>query len=340
VYDVSVVVPTYNRQDLLSKTLDTLLRQDCRSVRYEVIVVDNNSSDGTRAVAEAFTRQSPDVRYLFEPRQGVSHARNTGIDAAQAPIVAFIDDDVEASPNWITRITEVLGDHPEIACVGGRIRPRWSQPPPSWLTPQFWGAVALQDKSETPHFDADHASSCFATANFVCRRSALEEVGGFSPLYVRDEDRDLQLRLWAAGKRGLYVDDLEVTTEVPPERLTKRYHRQFWIRSGETRARLRYLERIDADGRLRREMPRGATLLGTPGFVYRELLRHLAGLIRATATRQRDRAFFHETRLFYLANYIRARSREEPSAVRAIPADLYRLASAFFNRTRSAFGVR
>jgi glycosyltransferase involved in cell wall biosynthesis len=334
-YDISVVLPTCNRAFLLSKTLATLLRQDCHSVRYEVIVVDNNSSDGTRAVVERFTRDSPFVRYLVEPQPGVSHARNTGIEAARAPIIAFIDDDVEASPNWISRIKEALDAHPEIACVGGRIHPRWAEPPPSWLTPLFWGAVALQDKSDTPYLDADHASLCLATANFACRRSALEEVGGFTPGYVRDEDRELQLRLWAAGKRGLYVGDIEVTTEVPPERLTKRYHRQFWIRSGETRARLRYLERIDPEGRLLRETRRGATLLGTPAFVYRELLQHLTGLLWTTATWQRDRAFFHETRLLYLANYIRSRYREERPSLRAIAGELYRLGSIAVNRVRT-----
>jgi glycosyltransferase involved in cell wall biosynthesis len=334
-YDVSVVIPTYNRQFLLSRTLDSLLHQDCSGVRYEVLVVDNGSSDGTRAVVETFTRQSPHVRYLFEPRRGVSHARNTGIDAARAPIIAFIDDDVEASPTWITRIKQVFDTHREIDCVGGRIHPRWAATPPSWLTPLFWGAVALQDKSDTPYLDANHASACLATANFACRRNALDEVGGFSPDLVRDEDRELQMRMWAAGKRGLYVGEIEVTTEVPPDRLTKRYHRQFWIRSGETRARMRYLERIDANGRLLPETRTTGTVLGTPAFVYRELLGHLSGLIWHTATLQRDRAFFHETRLLYFANYIRSRYREERPALRAAPRELYRVQSAVLNRMRS-----
>jgi cellulose synthase/poly-beta-1,6-N-acetylglucosamine synthase-like glycosyltransferase len=173
------------------------------------------------------------------------------------------------------------------------------------------------------------------TANFCSRRRALEEVGGFSTDYLRDEDRELQLRLWAAGKRGLYVGDVVVTTEVPPERLTKAYHRQFWLRAGMTHARMRYLERVDASGRLLREIPRGATLLGTPGFIYREALRHAAGLIRATATLQRNQAFLHQTRLLYFTQYICQRYREESPALRAIPRELYGLLSAILHRRRA-----
>jgi glycosyltransferase involved in cell wall biosynthesis len=240
-YDVSVVVPTFNRQLLLQRTLESLLHQQSESVRYEVLVVDNNSTDDTRAVVDALTRRWRGVRYLFEPRRGVSHARNTGIAAARAQVIAFIDDDVEADPVWIATIKRVFDDHPGIDCVGGRIEARWAAPPPAWLTPKHWGPVALQgEKGDSPYVDADHASPCLMTANFASRRAALEEVGGFSPEFLRDEDRELQLRLWAAGKRGLYVDTLAVTTEVPRERMTKAYHRAFHLRKGGTHARMRY----------------------------------------------------------------------------------------------------
>ena len=221
-YDVSVVVPTYNRELLLSRTLESLLHQRADSVRYEILVVDNNSSDDTRQVVERFANCHPPVRYFYEPRRGVSHARNTGIAAARAPLVAFIDDDVEADPAWVATVKRAFDNHPEIDCIGGKIEPRWATPPPTWLTPMHWGAVALQaDKGDTPYVDAEHASPCLLTANFASRRVALEEVGGFSPDFPRSQDRELQLRLWDAGKRGLYVGSLLVTTEVPRERMTK-----------------------------------------------------------------------------------------------------------------------
>jgi glucosyl-dolichyl phosphate glucuronosyltransferase len=328
-YDVSVVVPTFNRQLLLGRTLESLLHQQSGGVRYEVLVVDNNSADGTRSVVEAFANRWSAVRYLFEPRCGVSHARNTGIAAARAPLIAFIDDDVEASPTWIATIKRVFDERPGIDCIGGRIDARWATPPPAWLTPQHWGAVALQrEKGDSPYVDADHASPCLMTANFASRRAALDEVGGFSPDFLRDEDRELQLRLWTAGKHGLYVDELAVTTEVPADRMTKSYHRQFHLRNGRTQARMRFRDRLARDGRLVQAGLPSPRLLGTPAYLYRNLLGHVAGWFWHTLTFDRTTAFFHETRALYYASYAWSRYRQQKPALWAVPWEFVRFASA------------
>jgi glucosyl-dolichyl phosphate glucuronosyltransferase len=327
-YDVTVVVPTFNRQELLARTLETLLQQQAGSVRYEILVIDNNSSDGTRAVVETFTNRAPVVRYVFESRTGVSHARNAGTAAARAPLIAFIDDDVEADPMWVARIKRAFDDHPEIDCIGGRIDARWAAPPPAWLTPLHWGAVALQRAKDTPYVDADHAAQCLMTANFASRRAALLQVGGFSPEYLRDEDRELQLRLWAAGKHGLYVDAVQVTTEVPHERMTKAYHRRHQWRVGGMHARMQFRDRLDGDGRLVPGGMRSPTLLGSPGYLYRSLIGHTATWIGLIVTRDWNGAFFHETRAHYYASYIWARYRQQKTALWMLPWHFARFASA------------
>lgn len=332
-YDVSVVVPTFNREELLGRTIESLLDQQSGAVRYEVLVVDNNSTDDTRAVVETFMARSKDVRYFFEPRRGVSHARNTGIGAARAPLVAFIDDDVEADPTWIATVKRVFDDHPDIDCIGGRIEGRWATPPPAWLTSQHWGPIALQrEKGDTPYVDADHASPCLMTANFASRRAALEDVGGFSPEFLRDEDRELQLRLWASGKRGLYVDTLAVRTEVPCERMTKAYHRRFHLRAGGTHARMRYRDRIDRDGRLVAEDIGSVTLLGAPGHLYRNLIKHAACWLWHIATFDGNSAFFHETRTLYFASYIWNRYRQQGPPLWTVPWEFLRFASAMVSK--------
>jgi glycosyltransferase involved in cell wall biosynthesis len=327
-YDISVVVPTHNRRQLLAKTLESLRAQRAPSVRYEVLVVDNNSSDDTRSLVDGFMQRWTAVRYLFEARPGASSARNAGIAAAIARIVAFIDDDVEADPTWIMNIKRAFDDYPDIDCAGGAIRGHFSEPPPAWLTPFHWGALALQgDKG--PHFDADHASGCLMTANFACRRAALEEVGGFSPAFLRCEDRELELRLWAAGKRGRYVPEIVVTTEVPRERLTKRYHRRFQMETGGYHEKMRYRDLIDRDGRLRREPVRdAATLFGTPAFVYRDLLTHVAGWLSSAARFRWSDTFYHETRVLYFASYIWNRYRRERGPLWTIPFELSRSVAA------------
>src|SRR5205085_1790529 len=83
----------------------------------------------------------------------------------------------------------------------------------------------------------EHASACLVSANFVCRASILRELGGFSPQFLRDEDRELNLRMWRAGKRGIYDDSVIVYAQVQAERLTRRYHRSWHDVTGQSHGR-------------------------------------------------------------------------------------------------------
>ena len=116
---------------------------------------------------------------------------------------------------------------PDVDCFGFRVRAVWSTPPPSWLTSADSGPIAIQDRPNPAPFDCDHAWACLSSANLVCRRQAFDEVGGFSPMYPRSQDREFELRLWRAGKRGLYLPIAEVLVDVPRNRLTKDYHRRW-----------------------------------------------------------------------------------------------------------------
>src|SRR5262249_33819758 len=112
--DLSVVIATYNRSHLIRGALESVLRQQSSAgTAFEVLVVDNKSTDGTKRVVRSLMREHRGrLIYLFEPRQGVSHARNRGVAAARAPVVAFMDDDVRAEPNWVATIKTVFDRHP------------------------------------------------------------------------------------------------------------------------------------------------------------------------------------------------------------------------------------
>src|SRR5689334_372565 len=98
---VSVVVPTRNRSSLLRALLGDLTGQDAGDLKFEVLIVDSASRDDTRVVALAAAARDPRVRYIYEPVCGASLARNRGIAAARAPIIAFVDDDVRPAPDWV-----------------------------------------------------------------------------------------------------------------------------------------------------------------------------------------------------------------------------------------------
>jgi glycosyltransferase involved in cell wall biosynthesis len=314
--DVAVIVPTRDRAPSLAQLLDSLCHQQRDSPSYEVVVVDNGSSDRTPEVVADYRRKYPVVRYLFEPRPGASNARNRGIASTDAGIFAFIDDDVRAAHDWIAAIAAAFLGQPEIDCLGGRIEPLWPRTPPTWLTPAHWGPLALQrGRGTAPYIDADHASACLVTANFACRSAVFRDIGLFSPAFLRDEDREFNLRMWAGGKRGAYVDSVVAFADVQPERLEKRYHRKWHSVTGASHGRLRFREIVDRQGRLAVfTPPRGREFLGAPAFLYRELLEHAARWFQKIVAQKTDDAFLTECRIRYLVNYLatRRRSRREP----------------------------
>src|SRR5688500_17877928 len=121
--DLTVVVSTYNRADRLPLALKALVEQT-GDVQYEVLVVDNNSTDSTRDVVNALAASSGGkIRYAFEPRQGLSYGRNTGIELSAAPLLAFTDDDVQVAPDWVRQLKRTFDEHPEVNYVGGPVLP-------------------------------------------------------------------------------------------------------------------------------------------------------------------------------------------------------------------------
>jgi cellulose synthase/poly-beta-1,6-N-acetylglucosamine synthase-like glycosyltransferase len=283
-----------------------------------VLIVDNNSTDDTRSVVEhAFGRSRIPVSYIFEPRQGVSHGRNAGIQRARAPIIAFTDDDIRPAPDWIASIWQAFAAHPEIECLGGKVLPRWPEHVPSWLTKRQTAPLAILDRGdrEIP-LGADYAAPCLYGANLACRRSAFLRAGLFSPEYLRTEDREIQLRMWRAGVRGLYVPTVVAWVDVPPERLTKAYFRMWFDRTGPLHARMRLLEILDRDGRLVEPPPARPLWLGVPPYLYRELAAAIGAWMAAVAAFRSDGAFYYENRVRYVGGYVRERLRQHRSWTR------------------------
>ena len=296
---LSIILPTYNRASLLTRAIAALLRQTVPADSYELIVVDNNSSDGTRDAVLSF--DDARVRLVSEPRQGLSFARNAGLDVALAPIVAFTDDDVEASPDWVAMIVSLLARHPEADGVGGRVLPAWQGSRPRWLTREHWAPLALQDHGDMRRtFDRDTPIGLIG-ANVAFRREVFDRVGRFSADVQRvkegigsTEDHELLTRLYAAGGRMLYHPRMLVLTRVQADRCDRRYHRRWHEGHGRFHALMRAPET---------ERTRVAPL-GVPGHLFRRAVRDALSWTKSVVTGKWERAFAAELRLRFFKGFL------------------------------------
>jgi glycosyltransferase involved in cell wall biosynthesis len=297
---ISVVVCTYNRAHLLADALDALIAQADPTPPFEVIVIDNNSTDRTREIVEQHIAGGF-VRYAFEPKQGLSIARNYGVSLARADLIAFTDDDVRASRTWVRSIVTAFHENPDVAMVGGKVEPVWDEPPPVWLSDAGSAPLPVVTYGEHPFRIDPERPVCLIGANVAVRRRIFDRVGGFSTALqrVRDgvgstEDNDFQIRALAAGATALYDPRIVVRAPVPRERLMKRYHRAWHSSHGRFYAMMRnpLFERS-----------RLGTFLGVPGHVYRSALREAAAWARSVVALRRTAAFAHELRLRFLIGF-------------------------------------
>lgn len=316
-YEIAAVISTYNRCELLCAALDSLLAQSSHEVRYEVIVVDNNSNDQTREVVEGYrARGHQNLTYIFEPRQGVSYARNTGIAHARARLIAFVDDDVRVSDKWIATIKRKFDSHPEIDCIGGKVLPQFRTPVPRWLTRDQWMPLGLQDYGDEPLSINAENPLCLVSANLVVRRTVFDQTGPFALHLqrVKDsigsiEDAELLERFWRSGRHCMYVPDLTVTTEVPSERMTKSYHRRWHTGHGYFFAIRRSEEMERSSGRL----------FDVPGHLYRQAFADGVAWLKWFLLGKHDLAFAHEMRIRFFLGFFRERRKDYLAAAHRGP---------------------
>jgi glycosyltransferase involved in cell wall biosynthesis len=286
---VTVLICTYNRASFLRETLQALIEAPRRNdYAADVLVVDNNSSDGTREVVEEAARgASMPVRYAFESRQGKSFALNAGLSRAAGDIIAHTDDDVVPGEGWLDRMVDLFRTH-EITFAFGKVLPRWgAAPPPELLLPRahrIWGPLALVDYGDTPlaYTEDGIGRRLPIGANLGFRRDALLEVGGWRTdlgkvdnSLISGEDHEVFHRLRGKGQyRGWYDPELNVSHYVPASRLTRRYFRRWFYWHGKTMARMDSVV-YDLDFS---QVPH---VLGAPRFVYRKALRQGWEWVRA-----------------------------------------------------------
>lgn len=173
---ISVVICTYNRSDMLALALKSLIKQSLVSYPFEIIVVNNASTDGTDEAVKTIQKEYPFVAssIVYEDKQGLGHARNTGLRHARGKYVAFLDDDARADRNWLKTALEFFETlEPSPICVGGPIFPFYTTPRPKWFCEEneirSWG-------DHSRHLEIGES---FSGSNMIWRKEILEALGGF-----------------------------------------------------------------------------------------------------------------------------------------------------------------
>jgi glycosyltransferase involved in cell wall biosynthesis len=241
--NITVLLCTYNRCLHLPRALDSIAAQILPdTLTWEIVVVDNNSSDDTRTVVQDYCSRHPGrFRYVFEPLQGLSRARNAGIQNAYGEIIAFLDDDVTAEPNWLESLTASLHEG-KWAGAGGRILPPRDFTPPNWLPlggkMDLGGTLALFDLGNLP---GELKRAPYGT-NMAFHKSMFAKYGTFrvdlgrcGASLLSGEDTEFGERLMSASEHLRYEPAAVIYHPVPEERLTKKYFRTWWFDFGRTR---------------------------------------------------------------------------------------------------------
>ena len=205
----------------------TLFRSDY-GIEFEVIAIDNGSTDNTKSVVEA-RMPHPRLRYVYEPTLGLSTARNTGAREAKAELLAYLDDDAEATPYWLRTLHEAYEKNEKLAIAGGRVTLIWPPDidPPPWLSDNLAGNLGAYDLGDLPVKIAKPGLTPRGL-NYSLRRSFLDSIGGFDPNLGRvgknllsNEELFMTEAALKAGWDVMYLPNALVAHNVAPERTVR-----------------------------------------------------------------------------------------------------------------------
>jgi len=231
VHDISIILPTYNRAELLRRTLEGMVKMEKGDLSVELIVVDNASTDQTKNVIESFSDRLK-IRYLFEPRSGKSRALNCALEKGQlGDIVVFTDDDVDVSPDWIVSIASICNRWPNHSVFGGRINiifpyeniPKWTSDP---FIKTFGFSYQNYSTHECVYNDRDHPFG----PNYWVRRSVFsggrrfdESIGPHPTNRTLGDETKFLLELLNEGYELVYSPRVVVGHRIQPEALKFTY---------------------------------------------------------------------------------------------------------------------
>lgn len=230
---ISVIICTYNRDQYIYRTLEKVASNDFSPENYEIILVNNNSTDRTASECKRFCQAFPQIRfrYILETNQGLSFARNRGILEARGNVLVFLDDDAFIGKDYFRQLTAYLEAYPSASAFGGKITPLYeSGIPPVWMSKWSYSWVSALDKGQAVCRFTGRSYPIGANMGFL--RTAIPE-GGFNTALGRNkgnlmggEEKDIFNRMKATNAEIYYFPRLEVQHVIPEKRTTPGYIRE------------------------------------------------------------------------------------------------------------------
>jgi glycosyltransferase involved in cell wall biosynthesis len=237
----SVVVCTRNRSSLLGEACEAILGIDPPDGGWELLIIDNGSTDDTRDVAKSVRRRAPElVTVIDEPTVGLSAARNRGFAESRGSVVAFIDDDAFPEPTWLVSLMEAFDDQ-DVASAGGPVEPIFEGDLPPWFQGRYLGYLTVWNPGSEP-FDLTY-NEYPRGANMAFRRDLVPRFGGFSTHLGRKansllscEETEFCLRFERGGLRSVFIPEARVRHTTPVSRLTPEWMESRFAAQGQSEA--------------------------------------------------------------------------------------------------------
>jgi len=289
--DLTVIVITYRRPEILRRTLEAYRRVDSGDLRWKLVLVDNAGEAHARELAEEFGGGLP-LEFLVETRREQNFARNVGLEEAEGELYVFSDDDALPAPDWLTEIWSGVSRWPEATMFTGRILPSW---PPGY-EPLELRTDLLRSAYMVTAWGEDEGyiqPERMWGPNLAIRAVPFREglrfdtsIGPTAGQYAMGSELELAVRLSRNGHKGVYLPRAIVRHQIRPEQMEESWLAGRAFRSGRGVARLQGL-------------PSSPSVLGMPRFVFREVGAHafewLAGLVAREGHRRLDGklGFFH-----------------------------------------------
>ncbi len=234
-YEISLVICTYNRCRYLPEVLQSITQQTFPPSRFELIIIDNNSTDETASIAREFIARHTELNaiYFFEENKGLSHARNRGITEAQSPIVNYVDDDAVLTTNYLQEMAFFFRTHPQAAGAGGKVIPKFeSGNEPVWMSKYLNGFIGKIDFGQEILLFTK-AMKYPVGCNMAYNKSLLLKAGGFNnALQFRSDDKYIFQQVKKLSNKVYYVPKACLYHYIDAHRLELTNFKKLFLKTG------------------------------------------------------------------------------------------------------------